>query len=83
MNPIDLRVTFLDGKEEVVTALAADLIAFETKFDMSVSRLGNDVRLTHLFFLAWHALKRAGKASDDFEKWTESISMVTGEDQKK
>ena len=83
MNPIDLRVTFLDGKEEVVTALAADLIAFETKFDMSVSRLGNDVRLTHLFFLAWHALKRAGKASDDFEKWTESVSMVTGEEAKK
>jgi hypothetical protein len=83
MNPIDLRVTFLDGKEEIVTALAADLIAFETKFDMSVSRLGNDVRLTHLFFLAWHALKRAGKASDDFEKWTESVSMVTGEEAKK
>jgi hypothetical protein len=83
MNPIDLRVTFLDKTEEVVTALAADLIAFEGKFDMSVSRLGNDVRLTHLFFLAWHALKRAGKTSEDFEKWTESVSMVTGEDPKK
>jgi hypothetical protein len=79
MNPIDLRVLFLDGTEEVVTALAADLIAFEAKFDMSVARLEKDVRLTHLFFLAWHALKRQGKTPEDFEKWTESVSLVTGE----
>jgi hypothetical protein len=83
MNPIDLRITFIDGTEEVVTALAADLIAFESKFDMSVSKIGQDPRLTHMFFLAWHALKRLGKTSEDFEKWTESVSMVGGEEVKK
>jgi hypothetical protein len=35
------------------------------------------VRLTHMFFLAWHALKRTGQAADDFEKWVESVSMVS------
>lgn len=79
MNPIDLRVLFLDGTEDVVTALAADLIAFEAKFDMSVARLEKDVRLTHLFFLAWHALKRQDKTKEEFEKWTEAVSLVTGE----
>jgi hypothetical protein len=79
MNPIDLRVLFLDGSEETVTALAVDLIAFEAKFDMSVARLEKDVRLTHLFLLAWHVLKRQGKTSDEFEKWAEVVSLVTGE----
>ena len=79
MNPIDLRVLSIDGSEDVVTALAVDLIAFEAKFDMSVARLEKDVRLTHLFFLAWHSLKRQGKTTDEFEKWAESISLVTGE----
>lgn len=79
MNPIDLRILFLDGTEDVVTALAADLIAFEAKFDMSVARLEKDVRLTHLFFLAWHALKRQGKTKEEFEKWAEEVSLVTGE----
>jgi hypothetical protein len=46
---------------------------------MSVARLEKDVRLTHLFFLAWHALKRQDKTKEDFEKWTEIVSLVTGE----
>jgi hypothetical protein len=83
MNPIDLRILFTDGKEEIVTALASDLIAFETKFDMSVSKLGEDVRLTHMFFLAWHAAKRTGKTTAEFEEWTDSVSLVTGEEAKK
>lgn len=80
MNPINLRILFTNGSEEVVTALAVDLMAFEAKFDLSVQVLGKDVRLTHLFFLAWHASKRSGKTSDEFEKWAEDISLVTGEE---
>lgn len=82
MNPIDLQVQFVDGKEATVTAIAADLIAFETKFDMSVSRLEKDLRLTHLFFLAWHVQKRTGETKDDFEKWLGTVSAVTGADPK-
>lgn len=83
MNPIDLRVSFLDGTEESVSCIAADLVAFEAKFDLSVARLESDVRITHLFFLAWHALKRTGKTSDEFEKWVESVSLVNEADSKK
>ena len=71
MNPFDLRVIFIDGSEKVVTAIAADLVAFETKFDLSVARLQSEVRLTHLFFIAWHVLKRTGDTKDEFEKWIE------------
>lgn len=83
MNPIDLHITFIDGTEKDVSAVAADLIAFEAKFDMSVARLEKDVRLTHMFFLAWHVLKRTGETKDDFEKWVELVASVGEAEQKK
>tara|TARA_S200002703_G_scaffold157240_1_gene164614 strand:- start:324 stop:575 length:252 start_codon:yes stop_codon:yes gene_type:complete len=76
MNPINLQIEFLDGSTADITAVAADLIAFETKFDLSVARLEKEIRLTHLFFIAWHVLKRTGKTSEEFEKWAESVSIV-------
>jgi hypothetical protein len=76
MNPINLQIEFLDGSTADITAVAADLIAFESKFDLSVARLEKEIRLTHLFFIAWHVLKRTGKTSEEFEKWAESVSIV-------
>jgi len=76
MNPINLQIEFLDGSTAEITAVAADLIAFESKFDLSVARLEKEIRLTHLFFIAWHVLKRTGKTSEEFEKWAESVSIV-------
>jgi len=77
MNPINLQVEFIDGSTEKVTAIAADLIAFEAHFDLSVARLQNEIRLTHLFFLAWHVLKRTGKTKDEFMPWVETVSLVS------
>jgi hypothetical protein len=76
MNPINLRIEFVDGSSAEVTAIAADLIAFESKFDLSVARLEKEIRLTHLFFLAYAVLRRTGQTSEEFEKWAESVSMV-------
>jgi hypothetical protein len=85
MEPINLQIEFLDSSKETlnVSAIAADLIAFEAKFDLSVSRLGADVRLTHLFFLGWHACKRLKHTELDFETWLETISMVREAEAKK
>jgi hypothetical protein len=83
MNPINLRIDFIDGSSAEVTAIAADLIAFESKFDLSVARLQNEIRLTHLFFLAYNVQKRTGVVTDEFEKWVESVSMVSEASQKK
>ena len=83
MNPIALVVQFLDGSEETVEAVASDLIAFEERFNLSVVKLETEIRLTHLFFLAWHACKRLGKTTDEFEKWVESVSIVSQAAEKK
>jgi len=67
------------GKDEptTVTGIAADIVAFESKFDMSMSKLQKDVKLTHLMFLAYAVEKRTGATTDEFEKWLESVEIVT------
>jgi hypothetical protein len=83
MNTINLQIISTDGTETTVEAVAADLIAFETRFDLSIVKLQSEIRLTHMFFLAWHVLKRTNKTSEDFEKWAESVSAVTEASEKK
>ena len=83
MNPINLQVHFIDGTTEDCVAIAADLIAFESHFDLSVARLDKELRLTHLFFIAWHVLKRTKKTEEAFEVWVERVSMVQQADAKK
>ena len=83
MNPIALKVIFTDGSEQTVTAVAADLIAFEQRFDKSVASLQNDVRLTYLFYICWHVMKRTGATADEFEKWVEAVSGVVFEESQK
>lgn len=83
MNPINLQVTFLDETVKDCVAIAADLIAFESKFDLSIARLEKELRITHLFFIAWHVSKRLGETTDDFDKWVEGVAMVSVGDAKK
>ena len=83
MEPIALTISFLDGTTKTVEAVASDLIAFESHFDLSIATLDKNIRLTHLFYLAWHAAKRTGETKDDFEKWIESVSAVAQADVKK
>ena len=77
MNPILLNISFADGTSKDVSTSAADLIAFEERFDMSIAQLEKNIRMTHLFFLAWHSSKRTGQTKDTFDKWVEGVDMVT------
>lgn len=82
MQPINLQISFVDGTSLEVSTTAADYIKFETHFDKSIATLGDDVRLTYMFFLAWSAAKRTGKTELDFEAWSETVSMVGETDPK-
>jgi len=77
MNPINLQLIFVDGSTRQVTATAADLIAFESHFNLSVSVLAKDPRLTYMFYLGWAVDKRTKGTELSFEEWTETISLVT------
>lgn len=80
---ITLEIEFADGTKKAVTAQAADLVAFEQKFDLSIARLEKDVRLTHLLFIAWNVERRTKTTELDFEAWTETVASVGTTEAKK
>jgi hypothetical protein len=82
MQPINLQIQFIDGTTADVSTTAADYIRFETHFDKSIAALGEDVRLTYMFFLAWSAQKRTKDTDLEFEAWSESVAMVGESDPK-
>lgn len=75
-------VKYLDGSEKTVSGKAADVVAFEARFDLSVANLDKNLRLTHLFFLAWHVEKRTGETKLEFEKWLDTVDSVEAADPK-
>jgi hypothetical protein len=83
MNPITLHITLSDGSKVTAVATAPDFVAFEAKFDKSVQTFVTDVRLTYLFFMAWHSLKRNGEIESEFEVWLEDVTDVQVDEPKK
>jgi hypothetical protein len=72
----NLLIKFNDGTEKTVSANPADIVAFESKFDLSVAKLQSEIRLTHIFFLGWHAEKRTKGTELEFDAWLETIDIV-------
>lgn len=72
---MNLAVTYTDGTGADVLVSAPDLVAFEREFDRSVARFESEVRFTDICWLAWHCLKRQGKA-DDFDTWLNKVDGV-------
>lgn len=72
----NLRILFEDGTSAEVTAKAADVVAFEERFDLSLAQLQDKVKMTHLLFLGWHVQHRTGETKDDFGKWLELVDNV-------
>lgn len=80
---INLQVSYTDNTSKEITAKAADIVAFEERFDISMANLQNEVRLTHLLFLAWHAEKRSSATKAEFDKWVETVETIEAVDPKK
>jgi hypothetical protein len=76
MNPINLLIKFVDGSSREVTAIVSDLMAFEERFDKSVSDFAKGVRLSWLVFIAWKAETRTKATSLDFDAYADTISAV-------
>lgn len=73
---INLRVEFLSGESKEVVCSASDLVKFEQTYDISVSRLEKDLKITHLLFLAYSSLFRQKLTKDTFEEWVDSVASV-------
>jgi hypothetical protein len=80
---INLQTKFNDGTEKVISAGAADLVAFEREFDLSVAKLQTEVKLTHLLYIAWHSESRNKSTTLKFDDWTSTIVSIQASDSKK
>lgn len=72
----NLLIKFADGTEKAVSASPADIVAFESHFDISVAKLESLIRLTHVFYLGWHVEHRTKATNLEFEPWLETINVV-------
>jgi hypothetical protein len=74
---IPLRVEFVNGQSADVDAIFIDFIMFESESGKSVVKFENDMKLTDLAWLAWHAEKRMGKTSLKFKPdWVSTVKTV-------
>jgi len=77
---INLRIEYIDGSAAEATASAADLVAFETKFEIAVTNLEQNMKYTYLLWLAWHSLFRKKVTDKDFDTWVELVDSVAPSD---
>jgi hypothetical protein len=73
---INLRIEFVSGDEKEITCSAADIVKFETKFDLSVAVLESNVKLTHLLFLAWSSEVRSKSTTKEFDVWVDDVASI-------
>ena len=79
---MQLDVEYNDGSTKEVKVIMADMVRFESKFDQSIAKLGQEMKVTHLLWLAWSALTREKQISLDFDKWTETVASIGASDPK-
>ena len=72
---LTLRIEFADGTTKDVLVSAADMVAFEDKFNVSIARL-DDPRIGWLLFLAWHSEQRRKQTTLAYEAWLDSVESV-------
>jgi hypothetical protein len=83
MSAINLQINFVDGSTVEVSAVAIDQIKFESHFDISLSKIASEAKLTHIYWLAWQAQTRMKATSLEFEPWAETVDSVEAVEVKK
>jgi len=83
MAIINLLIEFPDGTSKEVQALPIDQVKFESEFDVSLSSLANNAKMTHLYWWAWHAEKRMKATDLDFDGWLATIEGIGATEAKK
>ena len=74
---LPFRVDYADGRQEILTATVSDIICFEDEFDLSITKLGENVRMKHLAYLCWLAAKRTETTTLEFDGWLDTVESIT------
>jgi hypothetical protein len=79
MNQLNLRIELTDGTVIEVLSSASDLVKWEAHFNLGIDKLE---KVTHLLYLAWLAVLRLKKTTDEFDTWIDSVAKVEVADPK-
>jgi hypothetical protein len=74
---ISLGIVFNDERKQDVDAVFADFVAFERTWNRSVTKFEEELRLTDLAWLAWHAEKRLKRTTMQFDPdWINTVAEI-------
>ncbi len=62
-------ITMSDGTKIEVKITPKDIIDFERKFDVPVSKLQVEQRYEWLLYLAWLSAKRSNGVTENYDQW--------------
>lgn len=68
----NMIVVMNDGTKLEVNIKPGDIVKFERKFDVAVSKLQEEQRYEWLLYLAWLGAKRNG-VTDDYDTWIDQV----------
>lgn len=73
---IQLEIEYSSGEKVEAVCSAPDIVKFEDKFNIAITKAAQEMKLTHLLFLAHASLSRTKQTDLTFEKWTEIVEGV-------
>lgn len=73
---INLEIEYNSGEKVEVVCSTPDIVKFEERYDMAITRAANEMKVTHLLFLAHSALHRTKATDLDFNAWVETVDGV-------
>lgn len=79
MNQLSLRIELTDGTVIEVLSSASDLVKWEAYFNIGIDKLE---KVTHLLYLAWLAVLRLKKTTQEFDVWIDTVAKVEVADPK-
>ena len=73
----DIAITYLDGRVVEFDGKGRLWIDFENKFDMSIMELMDKIRMSHFWWLGYHAAKMENKHGGvEFDAWADGVDTV-------
>lgn len=76
MSRQKLKITYLDGKTNVVTISPRAEVETERHFDSSMGQFQKDAKAQHLYYLAWAAAHASKVEHEGFEEFLNKIEDV-------
>lgn len=79
-NLLDFEVTFVDGREQTITPLPVDIVAFEREHKCGIGSVADDPRMEQMLWLAWTCCRRRQETTDGFDAWMNTVANIEPKD---